>query len=188
MARPKSEEKRLHLLEAAAQAVAERGVGAPTALVAKMAGVAEGTLFRYFPTKEALLNEMYLYISEQGWSSVDAAFDPSLSLIDRARRIWDTHIDWALAHPVWNRAVTQLSVTDVLTAETRAAEMAMFPDVHMLELVHAGEVTAGHPSRYADALFIAVANTTIEFAMREPGRINEYKDSGFLAIRRMFLD
>ena len=56
MARPKSEEKRLQLMLAAAEAVAERGVGAPTALIAKLAGVAEGTLFRYFPTKEALLN------------------------------------------------------------------------------------------------------------------------------------
>jgi hypothetical protein len=84
--------------------------------------------------------------------------------------------------------VTQLSVTDILTVETRAAEMAMFPDVHMLELVQASDVTAGHPSRYADVLFIAVANTTIDFAMREPGRVTEYKDSGFLAIRRMFFD
>jgi hypothetical protein len=131
---------------------------------------------------------MYLYISEQGWASVEGVLDPSLPLVERARRLWDAHIDWALAHPVWNRAVTQLSVTDILTAETRAAETAMFPDVGMLQHVQAGEITAGRPSQYADALFIAVANTTIEFAMRERDKIDAYKASGFLAIRRMFFD
>src|ERR1700741_4365679 len=89
MARPKSEEKRLHLLEAAAEAVAERGVGAPTALVAKLAGVAEGTLFRYFATKEVLLNEMYLYICEQSWAVTRDSFNPALPLVERARALWN---------------------------------------------------------------------------------------------------
>lgn len=188
MARPKSEEKRLHLLEAAAEAVAERGVGAPTALVAKLAGVAEGTLFRYFATKEVLLNEMYLYICEQSWDATRYSFNPSLPVVERAKAMWDAHIDWALAHPVWNRAATQLAVTEILTDETRAAEMAMFPDVGMMEQVNSSEVIAGHSQQYSDALFISIANTTIEFAMREPARVDAYKASGFAAIRRMFFD
>ncbi len=188
MARPKSEEKRLHLLEAAAQAVAERGVGAPTALVAKLAGVAEGTLFRYFATKDVLLNEMYLHICEQSWDAMRHSFDPALPLVERAQAMWDAHIDWALAHPVWNRAATQLAVTEILTDATRAAEMALFPDVGMMELVHSSEVMAGHSPQYADALFISIANTTIDFALREPERIEAYKASGFKAIRRMFFD
>jgi hypothetical protein len=39
-------------LRAAAEAVAEHGVGAPTALIGKLARVAEGPLYRYFATKE----------------------------------------------------------------------------------------------------------------------------------------
>ncbi|MYN03920.1 TetR family transcriptional regulator [Pseudoduganella sp. DS3] len=188
MARPKSEEKRLHLMLAAAEAVAERGVGAPTALIAKLAGVAEGTLFRYFPTKEALLNETYLYICELGWASANESFDLSRPLIERARHLWDMHVDWCLANPVWDRALSQLAVTEILTKETRAAEAAMFPDVGLMEQVSAGEVLAGHPTEYADALFLAVANATIEFARREPERVEAYKASGFAAFRRMFLD
>ena len=48
MARPRSEDKRTAILEAATEVVAELGIGAPTAKVAKGAGVAEGTLFTYF--------------------------------------------------------------------------------------------------------------------------------------------
>jgi AcrR family transcriptional regulator len=62
MARPRSEDKRAAILEAAAEAVAVLGVSAPTAKIAKGAGVAEGTLFTYFPSKDELLNRLYLQL------------------------------------------------------------------------------------------------------------------------------
>ena len=40
--------------------VAMLGVSAPTAKIAKGAGVAEGTLFTYFANKDELLNRLYL--------------------------------------------------------------------------------------------------------------------------------
>jgi AcrR family transcriptional regulator len=43
------------LLRAAAQAFAEYGVDVPVEQIARRAGVAKGTLFRHFPTKERLL-------------------------------------------------------------------------------------------------------------------------------------
>lgn len=54
MARPKSEDKKQALLEAATQAIAQSGIAASTAVIARNAGVAEGTLFRYFATKDEL--------------------------------------------------------------------------------------------------------------------------------------
>lgn len=61
MARPKSEDKKQALLEAATAAFAQSGIAASTALIARNAGVAEGTLFRYFATKDDLLNALYLH-------------------------------------------------------------------------------------------------------------------------------
>jgi AcrR family transcriptional regulator len=46
---------RARLLEVADQVFTARGVGAPTEEVARAAGVGIGTVFRHFPTKEALL-------------------------------------------------------------------------------------------------------------------------------------
>lgn len=46
MARPKSEDKKQALLDAATTAFAQSGIAASTALIARKAGVAEGTLFR----------------------------------------------------------------------------------------------------------------------------------------------
>ncbi len=65
MARPKSEDKKQALLEAATAAFAQSGIAASTSAIARSAGVAEGTLFRYFATKDELLNELYprFYVS-----------------------------------------------------------------------------------------------------------------------------
>lgn len=63
MARPKSEDKKLALLEAATKAIAQSGIAASTAVIARNAGVAEGTLFRYFATKDDLINELYLHLN-----------------------------------------------------------------------------------------------------------------------------
>ncbi len=67
MARPKSEDKKQALLEAATAAFAQSGIAASTALIARNAGVAEGTLFRYFATKDDLLNALYLGLPRSWW-------------------------------------------------------------------------------------------------------------------------
>jgi hypothetical protein len=52
MARVRSPEKRSAILQAAVHETAEVGPGAPTAKIARRAGVAAGTLFTYFANKE----------------------------------------------------------------------------------------------------------------------------------------
>lgn len=46
---------RARLLDVATEVFTTRGVGVPTEEIARIAGVGVGTLFRHFPTKEALL-------------------------------------------------------------------------------------------------------------------------------------
>ena len=65
MARPKSEDKKQALLEAATVAFAQSGIAASTALIARNAGVAEGTLLYPFGELEespSHLDEMILTI------------------------------------------------------------------------------------------------------------------------------
>ena len=51
---------RARLLEVAEQVFAERGTGVSTEEIARRAGVGIGTVFRHFPTKEALLEAVFL--------------------------------------------------------------------------------------------------------------------------------
>jgi AcrR family transcriptional regulator len=57
MARVRSSEKRSAILQAAIREIAKVGLGAPTAKIARRAGVAAGRLFTCFANKRELLNE-----------------------------------------------------------------------------------------------------------------------------------
>ena len=59
VATPKPDTKRDQILAAATRVIAMHGVAAPTAAIAKEAGVANGSLFNAFPTKADLLNQLY---------------------------------------------------------------------------------------------------------------------------------
>lgn len=65
MARPKSEDKYNALLTAAITVCSVLGLEAPTSKIARTAGVAEGTLFTYFKTKDELLNQLYLELKKE---------------------------------------------------------------------------------------------------------------------------
>src|SRR5258706_14122347 len=80
MARSKSPEKRNAILQAAVREIAEAGLGAPTAKIARRAGLAAGTLFTYFANKEKLLNELYLELKIEAYRRVDTNFPRKANL------------------------------------------------------------------------------------------------------------
>lgn len=69
------EERRQALIEATLPLVLEHGTDVSTRLIAEAAGVAEGTIFRVFPSKDDLIEAV-----------IASAFDPS-SLIDAIGRV-----------------------------------------------------------------------------------------------------
>lgn len=83
---------RERVLSAAASVFAEHGTGASTEQVAKAAGVGVGTVFRHFPTKEALLEAVLLQLvrefADEAASLADAA-DPGAAFYELVRR-WIT--------------------------------------------------------------------------------------------------
>ncbi|SUH17067.1 tetR family transcriptional regulator [Salmonella enterica subsp. enterica] len=104
MARPKSEDKKQALLEAATQAIAQSGIAASTAVIARNAGVAEGTLFRYFATKDELINTLYLHLKQDLCQSMIMELDRSITDAKTMTRfIWNSYISWGLNHPARHR-------------------------------------------------------------------------------------
>jgi AcrR family transcriptional regulator len=86
MARIKGPEKRSAILQAVRE-IAEVGLGAPTAKIARRAGVAAGTLFTYFANKEKLLNELYLKLKTEVYRRVNTNFPRKANLERRARHV-----------------------------------------------------------------------------------------------------
>src|ERR1700731_1195154 len=119
MARPRSVDKRTAILEAATEVVAELGIGAPTAKIAKGAGVADGTLFTYFANKDELLNQLYLELKTDLRDAMMTGYPAGKSLIDRNRHVWDRFVGWGSAHSLKRRAMRQLAVSDRITEESK---------------------------------------------------------------------
>src|ERR1700726_2789030 len=175
MARPLSEDKRTAILEAATEAVAVLGVSAPTAKIAKGAGVAEGTLFTYFANKDELLNRLYLELKMDLRDAVIAGYPAGKSLMDRSRHFWDRYIGWGSAHPLKRRAMRQLAVSDRITEETKKLSGDAFGEVTgMMRHWAAGGAMPRQPPAFVSAIMSAIADTTMDFIAREPARAKRY--------------
>ncbi len=131
-------DKRAALLDAALELFARNGLqSVPTSAIARKAGVAKGTLFIYFETKEQLLNALYLEIAAQFVGAVRAALDSPAAPGSPLRSYWFAFARWYLDHSAAATVMLQCEVSSVLTPETQAlkAEMeaevmeAFFPDV-----------------------------------------------------------
>jgi AcrR family transcriptional regulator len=87
MARARSPEKRQAILQAAVREIAEAGLGASTGRIARSAGLAEGTMFTYFSSKDNLLNELYIELKTDVYRRIHADFPKDSTLRERARHI-----------------------------------------------------------------------------------------------------
>lgn len=175
MARPKSEDKKQALLEAATAAFAQSGIAASTSAIARSAGVAEGTLFRYFATKDELLNELYLAIKLRLVRTMIAGLDPDEKRPkENARNIWNSYIDWGVRNPMEHKAIRRMALSERITDETRRQVKESFPELNEMCQLSVKETFLSEAYRaFGDALFLSLAETTIEFASHDPQRARE---------------
>jgi AcrR family transcriptional regulator len=180
MAHPRSEDKHAAILEAATEAVAVLGVSAPTAKIAKGAGVAEGTLFTYFANKDELLNQLYLELKTDVRDAMMTGYPSGKSLIDRSRHIWDCYVRWGSAHPLKRRAMRQLAVSDRITEESKKLVGDAFGEFNdMMRECAAGGAMRHQPPAFVSAIMSAIADTTMDFIAREPAQAKRYTKAGF---------
>src|ERR1700728_4861235 len=114
MPRPKSDEKRSAILEAATRVIVMQGLRAPTMGIAKEAGVANGSLFTYFETKTDLFTQLYLELKmEMASGAMNLPVDAEVR--DQFFYLWKKWMNWAISNPEKRRALAQLSVSDEIT-------------------------------------------------------------------------
>ncbi|WP_354638096.1 TetR/AcrR family transcriptional regulator [Kitasatospora camelliae] len=83
---------RARLLDVATEVFTTRGVGVPTEEIARAAGVGVGTLFRHFPTKEALLEAVMVRRLESiadRTAELAAGSEPAAAFFDCFRLLID---------------------------------------------------------------------------------------------------
>lgn len=180
MARVRSPEKRSAILQAAVYEIAELGLGAPTAKIARRAGVAAGTLFTYFANKEELLNELYIELKSEVYTRVNLKFPHKGSLERRVRHIWSSFLDWAIEFPEKRKVSVQLNVSDLITPETRTRTAAKRGTIDrtLSELGTRGALR-GLPVGFATATMAAMQEATMEFIAKQPKQREELIERAF---------
>jgi AcrR family transcriptional regulator len=95
-----AQDKREAILQAALKLFTERGFdGTPTAMISQEAGVSTGTLFRYFPTKEDLINSTYITAKDHFACTIIVGVDKHRTIEDKLYCIWGNMIRWGLQNP-----------------------------------------------------------------------------------------
>ncbi|WP_186137863.1 TetR/AcrR family transcriptional regulator [Burkholderia gladioli] len=185
MARPRSLDKHEAILDAAARALAEHGASATTARIARLAGVAEGTVFTYFESKDALLNALYLHLKDGLRTAMMGEFPFEGSAEQRARHAWNAYVSWGVADPDARRAMRQLDISGRIEEANRVAGAQGFcavRDIFREQLTNADGLPQEQRLAFCGALFSSMAETTMDFIAQEPGRHEAYREAGFQAV------
>lgn len=142
--------------------------------------MAEGTLFRYFATKDELLNELYLAIKLRPVRTMIAGLDPDEKRPkENARNIWNSYIDWGVRNPMEHKAIRSASASPTKPAAVKES----FPELNEMCQLSVKEIFLSEAYRaFGDALFLSLAETTIEFASHDPQRAREIIALGFEAM------
>jgi AcrR family transcriptional regulator len=180
MARLKSEDKRNAILEAAAKVFAGRGLAAATSAISKEAGIAEGTLFTYFSTKDELVNALYCQIKIELADAMMAGFPRRKSIRLRLEHVWTQYIEWGLANRSHHAVLKLIMVWNGLTKESKKAGSAPFVEIEqMMEEALAQRIVKDLPSRFFESTMSALAENTLELIRSDVKHSAIYRTAGF---------
>lgn len=122
-------ERQTQIADAAIELFLAQGVGVSTAAIAKAAGVSNGTLFNAFPTKQHLIDAIYL--------NTKASFFDAIVLKDgeafnrtSLQRLWSAHLAWARKYPQRNQ-IKRLLLQAGLASDTAQSEADALGAAHV---------------------------------------------------------
>ncbi|MBN2677193.1 MAG: TetR/AcrR family transcriptional regulator [Anaerolineaceae bacterium] len=140
-----------------------KGVGnTSTAEISREAGVAAGTLFLYFPTKQALIDELILSIGREQSAFIQELITPSLSARQTFFTIWQGTIHWFMEHMGAYQYVQQVRDTGMISASAVEASAGFFH--YYYEAIQKG-LTEGSIKNYPMDLIGGVLYQSIVAAM-----------------------
>jgi AcrR family transcriptional regulator len=186
MPRPRSDDKRAAILSAATRVIAAQGLGAATATIAREASVSNGSLFTYFDTKADLLNQLYLELKADMGAAALGGLPADGDAREQMLHMWSRWLRWAAANPDKRRALAQLGVSDEITKPTHEAASAALAGIAViLERSRESGPMRDAPLAFVVALASALADTTTDFIMGDPGNADAHGRAGFDALWRM---
>ncbi|WP_257667071.1 TetR/AcrR family transcriptional regulator [Parapedobacter tibetensis] len=93
-------EKKQAIYESTLRLIKEFGFhGTPMSMIAKKAGVATGTIYHYFASKEELIIELFLYNRKKVRNAIFKENEEGLAYPDRFISIWTNFVNYYIQYP-----------------------------------------------------------------------------------------
>lgn len=131
-----SEEKIDKIFRATLELIAVNGIhNTPMSAVSRKAGVAAGTIYHYFESKDILINKLYIYIKKDLIAQIMKHYDPKNSFKTSFFDIWMNYYNYLVNNPDILSFIEQCTNTPIINQETRkVADEITGPLVQFLEL------------------------------------------------------
>ena len=178
----KSSDNREKILATALTLFTERGFfGTPTSLISKNAGVATGTLFFYFPTKEELIDTLYRHIKSEAAQEMCRDFRREKTALAKLRRIGFNAVAWGIENPAKQKFMEQFAYSPFVS--TNAHEEGMSHFLFLKDLVGDGIREGTIRNIDSDLLFCMMASSlsgliACAYAEKDPARRKKITDEG----------
>jgi len=156
--REPSPEKQEAILATALALFTERGFfGTPTSLISKEAGVATGTLFFYFKTKEELIDTLYRRVKSEAAQAMNRGLTEETTARAKLLRLGHNAIGWGIENPKKLKFMEQFAHSPFVS--TSAHEEGMSHFLFLQDLVRDGIQNGEIRAREPELLFCMMAST-----------------------------
>ncbi len=155
-------DKRERILAAAAHLIVRNGLQCSMAAIAEEAGVATGSLYNYFKSKEELVLGVYMSVSLEMAEHLLVEADMTLPPDKRVGLYIERYVDFIWEDPQRARLFDYLDNNPLITLEDATTVFGPFvaQGITMIEAAQsAGVVRAGKPTMIASFLRGAIRNT-----------------------------
>lgn len=147
--REPSPEKQEAILETALRLFTERGfAGTPTSLISKEAGVATGTLFFYFKTKEELIDTLYRRVKSEAAGAMGRGLKSEKGAKAKLRRLGRNAVSWGIENPAKLKFMEQFAHSPFVSTSAHEEGMSHFAFLEDLirQGIRDGEIRDINPS------------------------------------------
>ena len=128
----KARQKQEAIISAALTLFAERGFhGTAVPDVARLASVGAGTIYRYFDSKEALVNGVFQHAKAMLRDHLLQDFDPQGDVRQAFHLFWQRLTGFARSHPLEFRFLELQDHVPYLNSQSRALELQLLLPIHL---------------------------------------------------------
>jgi len=113
-------DKKQRILEATMELIAENGLHAtPMSQISKRSKVSAGTIYHYFPNKEALINHLYLDLKKEIADAAFRDYDIQVPYQERFCLIWQNSLKHLISKPMQLSFIEQCSISPLISQEAK---------------------------------------------------------------------